>query len=398
MSQLYHPIGIQMANCLVIRLKSRQNRTDTGGEHLHMEDKERDYILHRFKTMSYFSNCVPYEYPPHLIESDMIKAGYDNIPSEEQISDTILEVKEQAKKMVIGMLKEGKAVSDIREWCEHSLECPVPIPAVNSVNMNQLLSRYDYFNYEINRIVREEQIVMALEDRKEKGGLFDSVRLSHDFEHYGITDMSDEFTKIETMKEIELDEVVEEAEKNSNSIVMEYMLDDPDQSTVFEKASSNHDVVYGREELLQVITDLIRRERFTIISREVARMGTSEMWNLINNVEAYKLWILSRQFENKGLNGQLQDNQMLEMLKMYEQSTDSLKEGYLFQVSKLNTTELSHLIRLIQGYISWKSVFHYLPQGSLPSTNEELSRLIVNGFAHEHGMDPEIFKKFLIKN
>lgn len=363
---------------------------------MHMDEKSRNYILHRFKTMSYFSNCVPYEYPPHMIKSDMEKASMEHMAEEEQIEELLYTVKAESKEKILQMLKESRKLSEIRDWSEYSLDCPVPIPSVNSVNMNQLLSRYDYFNYELNRIVREEQISIAMRERREQGVMFDTVKLSREFERQGLVDSSDEFTKLQVMGEGELLEAIDEAEENSRAIILDYILEDAEKDEIIKKVSENSNMVFSKDEIPQVIDNLTRKERFSTITREVARMGTSEMWTLINNIEAFKMWRMSDRSKEPGM-GQIMENQMLEMLKIYEQSGDSLKEGYLFQVSKLNNSDLAQLVRLIQGFISWKGAFYYLPPNLILSNEKELSKLMIEGFSHEHGMDPEIFRMFLIR-
>jgi len=380
----------------VIQLEKRQRSKQSGGEYMHMDEKSRNYILHRFKTMSYFSNCVPYEYPPHMIKSDMEKASMEHMAEEEQIEELLYTVKAESKEKILQMLKESRKLSEIRDWSEYSLDCPVPIPSVNSVNMNQLLSRYDYFNYELNRIVREEQISIAMRERREQGVMFDTVKLSREFERQGLVDSSDEFTKLQVMGEGELLEAIDEAEENSRAIILDYILEDAEKDEIIKKVSENSNMVFSKDEIPQVIDNLTRKERFSTITREVARMGTSEMWTLINNIEAFKMWRMSDRSKEPGM-GQIMENQMLEMLKIYEQSGDSLKEGYLFQVSKLNNSDLAQLVRLIQGFISWKGAFYYLPPNLILSNEKELSKLMIEGFSHEHGMDPEIFRMFLIR-
>lgn len=367
-----------------------------GGENSYMEPEARGYILHRFKTMSYFSSCLPYEYAPHLIRSDMEKAGFLIIPSDHEIEEVLEDAKGMSRSRILSMLRAGRSLSEIREWCEYSLNCPIPIPSVSQVRMNDLLSRFDYFNYELNRIVREERIRMAIEERRSKGVLFDPARVVFEYDEAGIANLADEFTRVDPSDHDEIMEMIRDAESNSDEILVALMFENLKRDTLVERASENHDVIYSRDELPLVLEDLIRRERFSIIAHEVARMGNSEIWNLINTVEAYKMWKLSRNFEANPYDDRSPDNQMLEMLKIYEQSSDTLREGYLFQVSKLSTSDLSHLVRLSQGYISWRSTFHYLQSGTTALNGSDLSRLITDGFSQEHGMEPSIFRMFLL--
>ncbi len=380
---------------LVVFLNS--DLDEEGGEDMRVEIEARQYILHRFKTMSYYSNCVPYEYAPHLIKSDMEKAGFQPAPDESEIEEVISEAKLSARDKIITMLRESRSLSEIREWCEFALQCPVPIPSVSSVSMNQLLMRYDYFNYELNRIVREEQISASIRERKEKGIMFDSAKLIRELERNGIHDMSDEFTKLETMKSDEINEVIRDAEENSENAILNYVVEGHSRDEITRMAEADDDIAFSAEEVPQVIEGITRKERFSIITREVARMDTSEMWNLINNIESYRMWRLSAK-GNGGISSVLEESQMQEMLKLYEQSRDSLKEGYLFQVSKLGNTDLSLLVRLIQGYISWRGAFYYMPQNNTLLDERDLSKSILEGFSHEHGMDPEIFRMFLIRS
>lgn len=363
-----------------------------------MEPEARQYILHRFKTMSYFSNCVPYEYSSHLIRGDMEKAKMLNLPEEEDIAEVISSAKLTSKEVILGMLRDGRKISDIREWCEFSLECPVPILSVSSVSINDLLARYDYFNYEINRVLREEQISIAMAERKGRGMLFDPSRLRYEFEDRGIGNMSDEFTKVELMSTEELSDAIRDAEATSDDIIRAYIYDDPFEETILDKARGDRNIVYSEEELVPVISYLIKKERFFIISREVARMGTSEMWNLINTVEAFRMYTLSKKFEFNPFDERSPDSKMLDMMKTYAESRDDLREGYLFQASRLNASDLSQLIRLIQGYITWKGLFHFLPPGQTFQNDNQLSRNIVDGFSQEHGMDPELFRMLLIRS
>lgn len=380
----------------MIYLKNKHDSLENGGEMPYMDPEARQYILHRFKTMSYFSNCVPYEYSSHMIKADMERAAISDIPSEDEIDQVIESAKSKARDIILGMLASGKKVGSIREWCEFSLECPVPILPVSSVSINSLLVRYDYFNYEINRILREEQISIAMAERKKEGILFDASRLGYEFDDRGITNLSDDFTRVDLMTVEEISEAINDAEVISDDIIRSYIYDDPDSNEVLEKSRNDRNIVYSEEELVSVISDVTKKERFRILSREIARMGTSEMWNLINTVEAFRMYSLSKKFEFNPFDESSPDNKMLEMMKTYAESRDDLREGYLFQASRLNPTDLSQLTRLIQGYITWKGLFHFLPPGHTFSSGSDLSRSIVEGFSQEHGMDPDLFGMFLL--
>ncbi len=378
-------------------MNERQGAENSEAGDMEIEDNEKAYILQRFKSMSYYSNCVPYEYSPHLIKSDMIKADFPAIPDEDEILRVLDEAKYYAKERFLAMLKGNLPLSKIREWCEYSIQCPVPIPALSEVNMNQLLGRYDYFNYELNRVVRASQISMAIQERKETGIMFDPVKLARRFDSEGIRDMSDEFTKLDTIRIEELEDIIREAENNSEYMILTYILDGHSKEEILRMAEVDEDVPFSNEEIPQVVDGLIRKERFSTITREIARMETSEMWNLINNIESFRMWRLSSKNGKDIKQEKQEENQMLEMLKMYEQSKDNLKEGYLFQVSKLSSSDLSLLVRLIQGYIAWKGAFYYLQKDAVIIDGNDLSNKILKGFSHEHGMDPDIFRMFLYR-
>lgn len=381
----------------VIGLMNEHNSLKNGGEDSVIGPEIKQYIMHRFKTMSHFSECVPYEYPPHQIRSDMEKAGIDHIPDEYEIEDVISSSKLYSRAKVLSMLRDGRTIAEIREWCEFSLDCPIPIMPVSSMNINDILVRFDYFNYEINRIIREEQITIAAVERKREGILFDSTRLRYEFEDRGLTPVSDEFTRITVMTQDEINESIMEVEQTSDDIIRSLLYEDPDVERVTDKARDDPDIVYSEEEISPVVYNLLRGERFAIITREVARMGTSEMWNLINTIEAFKMYGLSKNLESSRFDDNSPDNKMLDMMKTYAESHDSLKEGYLFQVSRLNISDLSQLVRLIQGLISWRGLFHFIPGGQFFTSESELARNVLEGFSQEHGVDPSLFRMFIVR-
>ncbi len=362
-----------------------------------MEIEIRQYILSRFRTMSFYSDCLPNEYSPYLIRQDLIKGEFSEIPSEEEIDRIISDAKSWTSNKIIDMIKNGKSVSEIRDWCEYAPMCTVPIPPVNTLSVNGLLSRFDYFNYELNRIVREEEINTAMSQRKTQGPLFDSNKIEKELEKMGFSNLTDEFTRVDSMTAEEVLEIIRNAEETAEENIMQYLMQNPDHRTVMLKAEDDPDVVFSPEELPMIIDEMIRKQRFLIIAKEVTQMGNGEMWNLINNIEAYKVYRTSQQLTGKESSSKKLDNQMTDMLKLYQQSTDSLKEGYMFQIAKLSIEDLTQLVRLIQGYIFWKGAFYYLPQVRQPIDEEELARRIVDGFSNEHGMDPSVFMMFLLK-
>lgn len=378
-------------------LKNSQDADSERGDNVDIETETKEYILHRFKSMSYFSNCVPYEYSPHLIRSDLEKADLQAVPDEDDIQRVIDEAKYYAREKILAMLKASMPLSRLREWCEYSPQCPVPIPSLGNVSMNRLLDRFDYFNYELNRLVRESQISMAIQERKQNGIMFDAMKLAKKFERDGLRDISDEFSKLDTMDIEEINETIKEAEDNAEKMILNYILQGHSRDEIIRMTEVDDDIPFSNEEIPQVVDALVRKERFSTITREIARMETSEMWNLINNIESFRMWRLSIKNGKESNSTKQNDNKMLEMLKLYEQSKDNLKEGYLFQVSKLGNTDLSQLVRLIQGLIAWKGAFYYMPKGVVIRDGNDLSNQILEGFSHEHGMDPDIFRMFLLR-
>ncbi len=367
-----------------------------GGEPLGENDL-RICIIQRFRLMSNYSGGVPNEYSAHLIRQDLEKAGFSNLPEDDEIDSIVADSKQFSTIKVIQMIHEGKSVSEIREWCEMSPYCTIPIPPVGSLAMGGLLARFDYFNYELNRIVREDEINTALKERKQLGPLFDPARVERELEMAGYSRLNDDFTRVDTMSGPEIAYIVREAEERSRVEIEDYLRQDLNEKALLSKLADDPDVVFSEDELPQIISDVLRSRRFSIIAKEISQMGNSEMWNLINNIESYKVYRTSREISGKPPDQALKDNQMTEMMKLYEQSRDSLSEGYLFQISRLSIPDLTQLIRLIEGYIFWRGAFYYMPRNEAPIDLEELSKMIVDGFSGEHGLDPALFRMFLLR-
>lgn len=345
--------------------------------------------------MSHYANCIPNEYSPYLIRQDMIKSEFNEIPIEEDIEEVISEGKRFTANRIIDMIQNGKGVAEIREWCEYSQKCTIPITSVNTLSVNGLLSRFDYFNYELNRIIREEEIRVIIEERRKQGALFDATKVEKKLEAVGYGNLTDDFSRVDAIDVSEIVQIADEVEQRSQVAILDALLGNADEKVVVEEMLSNPEIVFSEEELLEQVHDVKRKHRFLLIAQELSHMGNTEMWDLVNNIESFKIYRTSQELTGRLPDSKFPDNQMTEMLKLYQYGTDSLHEGYMFQIARLSIPDLTQLVRLIQGLIYWRSTFHYVPRIVGPIDKTELSDLIVKGFSSEHGMDPSIFMMFL---
>lgn len=361
---------------------------------LDVPDQMAQFVIMRFRTMSYFAGCVPNEYSSLQIRGDMLKAGFRDVPDEAGIDDIISRAKCVAYDAIFRMLMERKPIAEIREWCELSPMSTIPVSPISTVNMNTILTRFDYFNYEVNRILRKKQVELAMQERKKSGSDFSVRSMGSVYEGLGLTEVSDEFTRIMLLGMDELSSIIEERLSASRELILGMLLENPDRDSVAGMASSSPEIVFSEGEIMEVVDDIIDQERLSIITREVSRMATREIWDFINTVDSYRIDRYARL--STGSNSPTNNNtQALETLRMNEQKKDSLREGYMFQVSRLTNGELSHLVRLIQAYISWKNTFHYLDRVHYPSASD-LAGAILDGFSHEHGVSPEAFRRFIL--
>lgn len=325
----------------------------------------------------------------------MIKSEFSNIPVEEDIEDVISEGKRFTARSIIDMIHNGKGVAAIREWCEYSPKCTIPITSVNTLSVNGLLSRYDYFNYEINRIIREEEIRIVIEERRVQGPQFNAAKVEKQLESAGYGNLTDDFTRVDAMTAPEIVQIADEVEQRSMVAILDALLDNPDEKSVASELQSDPEIVFSEDELPNQIYETKRRHRFLLIAQELSRMNNGEMWDLVNNIESFKIYRTSQELTGKLPESKFPDNQMTEMLKLYQHGSDSLHEGYIFQIARLSIPDLTQLVRLIQGLIHWRSAFYYMPRIKGPIDKSELADMIVEGFSSEHGMDPDIYMMFL---
>lgn len=360
-----------------------------------MKPDEIQYILYRVKSQSYFQNGIPYEYPATRIRQDMKRAGFSDLPTEVELENFVQWKKDEMAGRIIGMASDGMSMADIRTWCEYSLDCPVPIPSLNQVTAENILARFDYFNFVINKISRQRQMDVLIRHRSEHGTSLDIGGVIRDLENSGLYALQDEITKTSFYSEGDLLRILMEEEENSIKAMNEYIRSGLSEEEIVKICREDNCFIFTDKEIIRLIEESMLKHRLTEISKQIKSMQTGEIWNFINVVDGYQVWRITKDDISTVATKVGIDATTLETLKAYEEETKPRQDDYFYHLSKMKTRELNQLSKMLRAYVSWRSMFHFIRKEFRPSSPQDLMQLIIEGFSGENGIDPVLFRCFL---
>lgn len=360
-----------------------------------MLPEEMQYILYRKKSQGYFANGVPYEYPTSKIREDMKKAGWIDPPSEAEIRDFLDIKKTSLKERVLDMARSGKEVADIRLWCEYSLDCPIPISPLSQVSAESILSRYDYFNFEVSRMIREEQVDILIAKRREMGPDTDVKEVLKEQERTGLMNLQDEITRPNFYSEGDLLRVLMDLEDEALLDIKEYTREGMSTQDILRKASERRSPIFTEAELPDIVEINVRKYRFSIIATSIRAMPVSDIWNFIDSVKAVQALKTSDDDISVIATKIGLDPALLQSVREYQKGREVDPEDPYLQLSMLTTRDCIQLLRLLRGYITWRGMFHFIRPDGKPSNGQEFMRKIVEGYSEDNGFDPSLFELFL---
>lgn len=360
-----------------------------------MRPEEIEYVLYRVKTQSFFKDSITHEYPASQIRSDMKKGGLHDPPSEVEIENFINWKKEELSQRILGFAKEGITLGQIRTWCEYSLDCIIPIPSLNQVTAEGILSRFDYFNHVINKIVMQEQLDVLIRHRRDKGTSIDINSVMNDLENSGIYAMQDEITRTRFYSQGDLLRILMQEEEEALQGIDGYVSEGLSRDEVLKHCIDEYCHIFKSKELENLIDQRITYHRISQIANRVRTMRTNEILNFINVVEGYQMYRITGE-KPETVSGETgNDSGMLESLTLFEKDNEPSHDNYLFQLSQLGIVELRQLVKLLRAFLVWKGLFYFMKKTDKASSPNELLLSIIEAFSRENGIDSNFFKCFL---
>lgn len=345
-----------------------------------MQEKSSFFIIDRYKKMSYITGYIPVEYSAKEIVSDMEKAGIEEVLTEEEIGSFIEKSKNTSYEKILSKIKDGNTVSDIMQWCRLSTDCVIPICNFQCSIPGTEAVAYGYFNYEVKRIIENELERILRSFRKDKGPEYNVENLISILEKENIYGLSNEMGMEVTAQKVK--DMISDLEKNSVLLITDYVLKSWSESETMEKSESDPGVVFGHSELLGIVPEIIRRERFRAIGRSVVGMKNSEILALIGAVEKMRLLKMIRSDTGLGM-GSVNEN-------------DNYSSDYMKHAASLSQDDLSDLIETLRAYMNWRSLFSFVkPEQTIPG-KEDLADSIIRGFSESNGISMDLFKTFVI--
>lgn len=359
-----------------------------------MLPEEMQYILYRRKSQGHFANGVPYEYSASRIRSDMKHAGWVDPPSEEEIRD-FLEIKRNSlHDRILEMARGGSTMADIRTWCEYSLDCIIPIPSLSQITAENILSRYDYFNFEINKVAREEQVDILIAKRREMGPETSMPLIIEEMEKKGIFNLTDEITRTDFYTEGDLLRILMDLEEEALSEIREFTKEGLSTPEILRKLSEDRSPIFTDSELHEMVNTSVRKNRISIIADSVRSMTVSEIWSFIDGVKAFQALRTSHNgagpiSERLGI-----DPSVVEKIGEYVEGKEIEPDDPYFQLYRLTLRDYAQLVKLLRAYVVWRRLFAFV-RPLEASTSRDLMRAIIEGFSEENGIDPDLFELFL---
>jgi hypothetical protein len=345
-----------------------------------MQEKSSFFIIDRYKKMSYITRYIPVEYSAKEIVSDLEKAGIDEALTEDEIRSFIEKSKNSSYEKILSKIKDGSTVFDIMQWCRLSTDCVIPICNFQCSIPGKEAVAYGYFNYEVKRIVENELERILRSFRKDNGPGYNAEDLVSFLEKENIYNLSNEMGMEITAQK--LSSMISDFEKNSVLMITEYVLKSWSEPETLEKSESDPGVVFSHSELLEIVPEIIRKERFRAIGRTVVGMKNSEIIALIGAVEKMRLLKIIR--SDTGLdNGSVNEN-------------DNYSSEYMKHAASLSQDDLSDLIETLRAYMNWRSLFSFVQTSQKIPGKKDLTDSIISGFSESNGIKMELFKTFVI--
>ncbi|WP_393970740.1 hypothetical protein OXIME_000972 [Oxyplasma meridianum] len=346
-----------------------------------MQERSSFFIIDRYKKMSYIAGYIPVEYNAKNIISDMAKAGMEEVLTEDEIKEFLENSKNRSYEKILDRIKKGYSVSEIMQWCKLSIECVVPlcnfqcnVPGMENV-------AYGYFSFEVKRIIENELEKILKRFRREHGREYNSNDLLSVLDEDNIYHAGIEMEM--NIQEDKLKSMISDFEKNSILRIREYVLNAWSQPEVMERSENDDDIVFGHSELLDIIPNIIRKERFRIIGKNVVNMKNNEILAFIGAVEKMRLLKMIRSDTKLG--------------EKSDDKAETYSSEFMTHTASLSQDELSVLIETLRAYMNWRSLLSFVQISHTLPTKEELADSIIKGFSESNGTDKELLKTFLIK-
>lgn len=345
-----------------------------------MREMSSFFIIDRYKKMSYITGYIPVEYSNKQIISDMEKAGIDEVLTEDEIESFLEKAKNATSEKILAKIKEGNSVFDIMQWCRLSTDCVIPVCNFQCSVPGSENVAYDYFNYEVKRIIENELERIIRTGRKNSGQSYSVEELFQALDREKLHSISMELgmdvsaDKLRTM--------ISDFEKNSVLLVTGYVLKSWSEAEALEESVSDPNVVFGHSELLGIVPEITRKERYRAIGRTVVGMKNNEVLSLIVAVEKMRLLKMIR--SDTGLDGGS------------SAGPENYSSEYMKHVASMTHEDLSELIETLRAYMTWRSLFSFVqPANAIPG-KEDFADSVISGFSESNGINRELFKTFVI--
>lgn len=362
---------------------------------INMKTEEMQYILYRRKTQSYFLNGVPFEYPSTRIRLDMKRAGMAEPPSEAEIENFLNEKIRESSEMILSMPLSGRNIGEIRSWCEHSLECPIPIPSLNQVMAENILSRFDYFNFFVNKVVKNRQLEVLFRHRRQNGPEIDIGKVISEIDRSGLYSLQDEITRTRFYSEGDMLRLLMEEEENSMDVIVHLIDSGLPDTEIVNRCVSESLTVFTDAELPSIVEETARKHRIGEIAKTVRNYNANGIWSFIGVIEAYQMLRITSEGPSATAEKLGIEPEILEKIRKYEGEVIPGEGDPYYHLSHTLTRDLPVLSKLLRAYLSWRSTFHFVNQGYRPASAQESMQMIIQGFSEQNGVDPRLFESLL---
>jgi hypothetical protein len=349
---------------------------------MQMQEKSSFFIIDRYKKMSYITGYIPVEYGAKDIISDMKKAGIEEAITEDEINAFLEKSRNTSYEKILGKIKEGHSVFDIMQWCRLSTDCVIPICSLQCSVSGADDVAYGYFNFEVKRIIENELERILRGFRKEHGPEYNIADILSVLDKDNLFRVSMEMGM--DIHEDKVRTIISDFEKNSILLITDYVLKSWSEAEVMEKIENDTNIVFGHSELLDIIPDIMRKERFRIIGKTVVGMKNNEVLAFIGAVEKMRLLKMIR--SDTGLGGGP------------ENGSENYSSEYMTHTAALSQDDLSVLIETLRAYMNWRSLLSFVrPLQTIPG-KLELADSIIDGFSESNGINGELFRTFVVND
>lgn len=345
-----------------------------------MQEKSSFFIIDRYRKMSYIAGYIPVEYEPEGILEDMKKADIGEDLTEDEIKRFIDEKKKVSSDIILKKIREGYTIFEIMKWCILSPDCLIPICNLPCNGPGAEDAAYSYFNYEVKRILESELIKIVRQFRKNQGPdyMIDYLMKELENENY-IRAFRDSGLEINDEK---LKSIITEQERSSTYKIVDHALASWSAPGIMEECEKDPEVVFGHAELLSIVQETIRRERFRVVGKYVIKMKNSEITALIGAAEKMRFLKIIR--SDTGIDD------------LSKSGMENYTSEYMKHISAMDQDELSDLIETLRAYVNWRGTLNFLPSFDNAPSKDELADQIINGFAENNGIKGELFRTFVV--